>query len=224
MAGTNQLRQLFESAHTRKVFAKGELVVMQGNTVEEAYLINSGIIRVIDFQENGEQHTLALLTKNHIFPFSWLLTRPSNLNAHYYYQAMTEVDCYIANIAHLKDLVGNNAEIAWALVDIVGKSYFNALSRLQNLQKTNVQEKVDFMIYYLAILLGKNQENNKIEIDSIFTHQEIADLAGLTRESVSRQLKKDKYDKIIYRENGKIFIDVNKLDIDSMPKLFKVGA
>jgi CRP/FNR family cyclic AMP-dependent transcriptional regulator len=223
MAGTNQLRELFEKDNNRRHYPKGEIIIMQGNALDCAYLIESGIVRVIDFDQNGEQRTVALLTKHHIFPFSWLLSQTHEQGALYYYQALTNVTCYTANTDEVRDLVSNNTELAWKMVDILAKSYLNALSRLQNLQKTNVEEKVDFIIYYLAILLGKNIKGNKIEIDGNFTHQEIADLAGLTRESVSRQLKKEKYSHIIVKDSHGLMINLENLNTTNMPPIFMVN-
>jgi CRP-like cAMP-binding protein len=162
------------------------------------------------------------LSKDHIFPLSWLLTSIPDSGSLYYYKALTDVELYLNNIDAVRDFVRNNALLSWRFVDILAKSYVNAVSRIQNLQKTNVEEKIDFIIYYLAILLGKRIGENKYEIDGIFTHQEIADLAGLTRESVSRQLKKTKYQKIIIKSNGKILLDLSQLDIDAMPVVFPV--
>jgi CRP-like cAMP-binding protein len=220
---TNQLRKTFESVNSKKVFPKGEIIIMQGNKVEDVYLIDEGIVRVADFDRNGEQRVVALLARDHVFPFSWLLNDRSDDGSLYYYQALTDVTCYTVGFEKVRNLVSGNAALSWRLIDVLTKSYFNALSRLQNLQKTNAEEKVDFIIYYLAVLMGKSS-GNKIVIDGGFTHQEIADLAGLTRESVSRQLKKSKYDKIISRSDGQVTINVNKLDTDSMPVLFKIGA
>jgi CRP-like cAMP-binding protein len=222
MTSTNHIRELFERDNNRRHYPKGEIIIMQGNSLEETYLIESGIVRVIDFDQSGEQRTVALITKHHMFPFSWL-SQIHGQGALYYYQALTNVTCYTTNTDKVRDLVGNNAELAWKMVDVLAKSYLNALSRLQNLQKTNVEEKVDFIIYYLAILLGKNTKGNKIEIDGTFTHQEIADLAGLTRESVSRQLNKVKYNHIIVKNNNGMMINLEHLNTTNMPPIFTVN-
>jgi CRP-like cAMP-binding protein len=222
MAESGQVRNLFELANHRRKYPKGSIILMQSSKVKEAYFIDKGIVRVVDFDQNGEQRTVTIIAKNHIFPFSWLLTSIPELGAMYFYQAVTDVELYIADVEIVRDLVRNNALLSWRFVDILSKSYINAVSRLQNLQKTKVEEKVDFIIYYLAIILGKEVGENKFEIDSIFTHQEIADLAGLTRESVSRQLHKTKYKNIIRKENNKIYIDLNSLDRASMPVIFSI--
>jgi CRP-like cAMP-binding protein len=222
MAETDQLRNLFESANHRRKFSKGSIILMQTSKLEEAYLIDKGIVRVIDFDQNGEQRTVTILAKNHIFPFSWLLTSLPDLGAMYFYQAVTDVELFLADIEIVRDLVRNDALLSWRIVDVMAKSYINAVSRIQNLQKTKVEEKVDFIIYYLAVMLGKKIGENKIEVESIFTHQEIADLAGLTRESVSRQLNKSKYKQIIRKQNSKIYIDLKDLDIKTMPTIFPI--
>jgi CRP-like cAMP-binding protein len=43
MAGTNQLRELFEKDNNRRHYPKGEIIIMQGNALDCAYLIESGI-------------------------------------------------------------------------------------------------------------------------------------------------------------------------------------
>jgi CRP/FNR family cyclic AMP-dependent transcriptional regulator len=222
MAESNQLKKLFLSANTRRKYTKGSIILMQNSNTDEAYLIEKGIVGVIDFDQNGEQRSITILSQDHIFPLSWLLTSIPDSGSLYYYKALTDVELYLNNIDTVRDFVRNNALLSWRFVDILAKSYVNAVSRIQNLQKTNVEEKIDFIIYYLAILLGKSIGENKYEIDGIFTHQEIADLAGLTRESVSRQLKKTKYKKIIIKSNGKILLDLSQLDIDAMPVVFPV--
>jgi CRP-like cAMP-binding protein len=224
MVEIDQLRNLFLSANHRRKYPKGSIILMQSSKLEDAYFIDKGIVRVIDFDQNGEQRTVTIIAKNHIFPFSWLLADLPDSGAMYFYQAVTDVELYIADVGIVRDLVRNNALISWRFVDILAKSYMNAISRMQNLQKTKADEKVDFIIYYLAIMLGKKIGENKFEIDSIFTHHEIADLAGLSRESVSRQLNKAKYKKIIRKVNGKIFIDLNHLSQENMPIIFPIEA
>jgi CRP/FNR family cyclic AMP-dependent transcriptional regulator len=224
MVETDQLRKLFIDAKHRRTYPKGAIILMQSSFLEEAYLISKGIVRVVDFDQNGEQRTVTIITKNHIFPFSWLLTSLPSQGSLYFYQAVTDVELYLADVNIVRDLVRNNAQLSWRFVDILAKSYVNAMSRLQNLQKTKVEEKVDFVIYYIAVMLGKKIGENNYEVDSIFTHQEIADLAGLTRESVSRQLKKTKYNKIIHKDKGKIQLNLNYMDVSSMPAIFPVNS
>jgi CRP-like cAMP-binding protein len=122
MAEINQLRQLFESANHRREYPKGAIIIMQGNALDEAYLIDEGIIRVIDFDQNGEQRTVALLTKNHIFPFSWLLNISPENGVLYYYQALTDAACYTADVKKVRDLVSGSASLSWRLIDMLAKN------------------------------------------------------------------------------------------------------
>ena len=221
MAQSDELKDIFLSENRRILYPKGAIIVMQDSKLADAYSIHKGIVKVCDFDRQGSQNTIALLTKNHIFPFSWLVTGLAEDNALYYYQAATEVICYRANIDALRKLVSHNLSVATLLVNLITRSYINSVSRIQNLQKTNVEEKVDFIIYYLAILLGKQQEKNIYELETPFTHQDVADLAGLTRESVSRQFKKSKYQQVIQKkQKDGMTINLNNLDINNMPPIF----
>jgi CRP/FNR family transcriptional regulator len=223
MEQTNLLRKLFISDKRRRIYPKGTIIVTQGSKLDEAFFVEKGIIRVCDFDRQGSQHVAAILTKNNIFPFSWLISDLAHDKALYYYQAATEVTCYTVDTASARHLINSNAELSSLFLAMLTKSYFNSISRIQNLQKTNVEEKVDFIIYYLAVLLGKNTSEKIYELDASFTHQEVADLAGLTRESVSRQLKKNKYRRVIIKYDNVLRINLEPLNIDYMPPIFDVS-
>jgi CRP-like cAMP-binding protein len=114
-----------------------------------------------------------------------------------------------------------NVETCFKLLDILTKSYINSTARIRTLQRSNVIEKIDFILYYIAQLYGNNVlDGGIIEINAPITHQEIADLAGLTRESISRQMSKPKYQKILQTRRGKTYIDLSSLDVQSMPKVY----
>jgi CRP-like cAMP-binding protein len=114
-----------------------------------------------------------------------------------------------------------NAETCFQLLDVLTKSYINSTARIRTLQRSNVTEKIDFILYYIAQLYGNDVFNGGVvEINAPITHQEIADLAGLTRESISRQMSKPKYQQILQTRNGKTYIDLSGLDVQSMPKVY----
>jgi CRP/FNR family cyclic AMP-dependent transcriptional regulator len=223
MEQTNLLRKAFVSAKHKHVYPKGTIIVMQGTSLHEAFFIEKGIVRVCDFDRQGSQHIVAILTKNYIFPFNWLLDDMPSLKSLSYYQAATEVVCYTVDVEEAKRLINNDFELSSRLLNMMTKSYFNSISRIQNLQKTNVEEKVDFIINYLTILLGEKTSGKIYKLDSQFTHQDVADLAGLTRESVSRQLKKTKYKQMMMKKEGGMIIDLSGLSTDKMPPIFSVS-
>jgi CRP-like cAMP-binding protein len=120
----------------------------------------------------------------------------------------------------LRTFLEGKPNICCRLIDILVRSYINAGARITNLQKSNVAERIEFVLYYLAILLGNKTEEGFVEINAILTHQEISDLAGVSRETVSRQLTKKKYNDVFWKKNSKSYVNLNRLESHKMPKVY----
>lgn len=220
----DSIQKFFESNNRKRKFPKNSIVIMHGGSLDEVFFINEGIIRVFNYDNRGEQRTITFVSKNHIFPFAWLQFELPKSGALFYYQALTDVVCYAASMESLRNFVHGNSEITWRLLDILSKSYYNAAARIERLQKSNVAEKVDFILYYLAMSFGSSQKEDAYVIDALITRKEIADLAGLTRETVSNQMKKPKYKDIFLKKGKTTLINVSKLDVHSMPTVYRVST
>jgi CRP-like cAMP-binding protein len=219
----NPLRQLFESTNRKRVYPKGSVIVMQGGDTSEVFMITSGLVRVYDIDSTGTNRTVAIIAENSIFPFMWLLANESESGAAYFYQAVTSVTCLSATRVEARKLL-NDPAVSCRMIDLLTKAYVNAGARIQNIQHSQVSERVDFIIYYLAMILGEEKSEGIYKINAPITHQEIADLAGLNRETISRQMTKKKYKDVMQRKQGSTYINLSPLDIDSMPKIFRLKA
>jgi CRP-like cAMP-binding protein len=218
----NHLGLLFESTNRRRFYPKGSIIIMQGSTVDEVYLITKGLVRIYNIDASGNQHTVAFFSENHIMPTSWLLADPPKEGAYFFYQAIIDTSFYSVFRDDVRAYMDMHIETCFMLLDVLTKSYVNSAARIQTLQRSNVSEKIDFIIYYIAQLYGTTKPSNKAvsEVNAPITHQEIADLAGLTRESISRQMSKPKYKQTLHINNGKTYIDLSGLNIKRMPRVY----
>jgi CRP/FNR family cyclic AMP-dependent transcriptional regulator len=218
------LGSLFEKTNRRRFYPKGSFIILQSSAVDEVYLITNGLVRIYSIDSSGNQHTVAFFSENHIMPVSWLLSSPPTEGATFFYQAATDTSCYSVFYDDVRQFMQANTEICIMLLDTLTKQYINSASRIQTLQRSNASEKIDFIIYYIATLCGRSPGNNGIrEVTAPITHQEIADLAGLTRESVSRQMSKPKYKKILYVDKNITYFDLSKLNLQAMPKVYPLN-
>jgi CRP-like cAMP-binding protein len=223
MSGQNLLGQLFETTNRRRFYPKGSIIILQGSAVDEVYFIIKGLVRIYNIDSSGNQHTVALFSENNIMPTAWLLSEIPKEGIIFFYQAVIDTSCYSVLRSEVRKFMSENIETCFNLLDVLTKTYINSTARIQTLQRSNVHEKVDFIIYYIAQLFGNNlQDNGIVEINAPITHQEIADLTGLTRESISRQMSKPKYHNILHTENGKTYIDLTDIDTKSMPKVYPI--
>jgi len=133
--------------------------------------------------------------------------------------ALSDSVTYSLPRQQVREALDANPLIYKSLADITSRAYINALYRIYNLQKTNVSEKVEFVFYYLATLLSVNKDEPAAEIQASLTHQDIADIAGLSRESVTHLLSKPRYQDVFWKKGGKSYINVTKLDTSNLPQI-----
>lgn len=221
MYTANPIYDLFRSANRKREHIKGSAISLHGNPFDYVYYIDGGLVRVSDVDSSGVQRTVSIFSKGHVFPVLWPLANKPDSTI-YDYHAITKTVTYRLPWLNIKDFMDKNIGFYKNLADILTRSYVNASARIINLQKTNVRERVEFILYYLAVILGTSKKNIA-EIPVVLTQQEIADLAGLSRESVSHEISKDRYKDIFWKAGHKSYIDLSNLRTDKMQKIFPVG-
>lgn len=221
MSSGNPIYDLFRSANRKRQHAKGSAISLHGDPFEFVYYIEEGLVRVSDVDSAGVQRTVSIFSKGHIFPVVWPLNIKPDKTI-YDYHAITKTVIYRLPWSNMKDFMDKHTDFYKNLADVLTKSYVNASARVINLQKTNVRERVEFILYYLAVILG-TIKNGVAEIPVMLTQQEIADLAGLTRESVSHEMSKVRYKDVFWKAGNKSYIDLSKLRLEKMQKIFPVG-
>jgi CRP-like cAMP-binding protein len=98
-------------------------------------------------------------------------------------------------------------ELERLLTDQLGGSM-----RLNALQHSRASDKLIYTLHYLALTHGKQLNADLIEITLDLTHQDFANLTGLTRETAATELNKLKKQSIInYGKNVPYQLNIKKL-------------
>jgi CRP/FNR family transcriptional regulator len=112
----------------------------------------------------------------------------------YYYEAMTDVELYTLDETTLKESIEKDPELYKDLFGICGARLHSTLHGLENLTLSNSYHRVAHEILFLAKKFGiKKTKGTEIQVQ--LTHQDLADILSLTRETVSTamvQLRKNK--------------------------------
>jgi CRP-like cAMP-binding protein len=218
------LLQFIRTSGSKRSFQKGSIIIYQRDSVEDLYLIDSGYVSLYDIDLQHHARIAAIYPKNQIFPLSWLLKEPLGTGATFFYEAITDVVCVRISRANVHEFLKDNPEHYQELLDMMTKGFINSIGRIYNLQKSNVDERVNYILNFFASAYGRIDVDRIAEIDTAFTHKTIGDFAGLSREVVSRQLAKPKYKRILRREGSKVLIDLKLLNVDSMPDVYRVNG
>lgn len=201
----------FLAEYTTKTYRKGEIILFQGEAPRSAYALKSGVVKAYNLSTAGDEKPIAFYGPMSIFPAAWIYGKvPSAI---YYYEAQTDVEVYYFPREAYIEYVSQDADLLFEelnryVVDDVGKTM-----RLNALQHSRASDKLIYTLHYLALSNGKQIKPNVIEITLNLTHQDFANLTGLTRETTATELNKLKNAGVItYGKHSPYHVDIAKLN------------
>ncbi len=201
----------FLEQYPTKTFKKGEIIIFQGEAPRSGYVVKSGTVKAYNLSVNGDEKPVSFYSDRAVFPNAWVYGKvPSAI---YYYEAFTpEVTLYVVNREEYVSFVKTHPDIMFnemerSMTDQLGKSM-----RLNALQHSRASDKLLYTLHYLALSHGKTTGQQQIEITLDLTHQDFANLTGLTRETAATELNKLKHRGVIsYGKHIPYTLDLAKL-------------
>lgn len=201
----------FLQQYTVRTFNKGEIIIFQGEAPRSAYVVKEGVVKTYNLSVNGDEKPVGFYTQNDSFPGSWLYTKTPS--AIYYYEALSdEVKLYAVPKDDFVRFIQSNPacmykELQRYVADQLAKSM-----RLNALQHSRAGDKLLYTLHYLALSHGVPVRDKIVEVSLYLTHQDFANLTGLTRETAATELNKLKRDGVITYGKGKPYrIDLAKI-------------
>lgn len=208
---TDKQFRLFLDQHSVKTFKKGEIIVFQGEAPRAAFVVKSGTVKAYNLSINGDEKPVSFYSNDSVFPGPWVFGKMPN--SIYYYEAFTpEVSLYSIPREEYVRFIKSRPQLIYQeleryITDELGKSM-----RLNALQHSRASEKLLYTLHYLALSHGSTVAPQKIEISLDLTHQDFANLTGLTRETAATELNKLKHAGIIDYGKGTAYtLDLAKL-------------
>ena len=206
-----QQLQEFLDRYPVKVFKKGEIIIFQGEAPRSGYVVKSGTVKAYNLSVNGDEKPVSFHSAQSVFPSAWVYGKLAS--AIYYYEAFTaDVTLYVVNRDEYVSFIKANPTVMFmeldrSMMDQLGKSM-----RLNALQHSRASDKLLYTLHYLALSHGNSIGSQQIEITLDLTHQDFANLTGLTRETAATELNKLKHRGVIsYGKNLPYMLDLGKL-------------
>lgn len=167
-------------------FKKNETILHEADTNEFMYIILFGKVKVVQTTEDGKEIILAIHQSDEFFGEISLIdgkTSPATVLA-------TE-NSLLAFISK-KDfysLLINHRKVLEKLLQILCSQLRESWKRIHILNFKNASQRIKMLFLVLSYDKGKKTPEGVI-LNIKLTHQDIADMAGLTRETVTRVLNK----------------------------------
>ena len=180
------LARVLEHARCKRIL-KNQVLLYEGDTPFDVMIIKSGTVKVHDIDEQGNEKVLHLLSSPAIFPFAFFTG--SDAATRWYYTALTDCEIYSLPQTELRGLFLANPELAQYLMGWFSREVHEILTRLSSLGKTLARDKIAAALKFLAIWHSLERRSGWKRVTFPVSHQLLADMTGITRESATLTMK-----------------------------------
>lgn len=169
-----------------KEFSKGGVIFNEGNIANTLYFINEGKIKLYKYTKDGKEQILHILSEGDFFGELELI-KPSK----YGFNSKAIEDAKICTLTkeEMKDIMMKNPEIGIKVLETVGERLSKVENLVQNLATNDVDSRMAYLIIELMEKYGENVDGN-ISVKLPISREDMASFIGVTRETISRKLKK----------------------------------
>lgn len=205
----------FFSNYKSLSFKKGQTILRPGEDPPGVFFIKKGFARLYSVSNEGEELTFVIFKSEDFFPLMWAISQNSN---NYYLEAMTNCEVAYCPRKDFRSFLKENITVAYELTSIMLVRFEGLLQKMEHLVFGNASDKVARALFVAGERLGIVQ-NKSIILPLPLTHKDIASLTGLTRETVSIEMKRFERDGIISYKGKYIRIeDIKKLRRETLIK------
>lgn len=203
----NHLHPILEK-NVLRTYNAGSTVLYQGEVPRSACIIKKGVIKAFNISANGEEQIVTFYIEGEIFPAPWVFGKaPSTI---YFYEAVTDCELYFVPREDFRKFMNERSHVLQAVLDYYVTISTSMSIRISALEQPKAREKIMYTLYFLCQRYGE-LEKAKSKIRLQLTHQQLANLVGLTRETTATELNKLKRQKILDYANQTYSIDQPKL-------------
>src|SRR5262249_20557245 len=190
---------LFKSA-TRRRLGSGEILFNAGDVADGCYRLDRGVLKINITSAQGEGLTLAIIGPGSSVgePASHQRPQPSA-------SVIAVKDCELSFIsrAAFEECTTQYPEIYQSLVSVLATRLRQTDEAMAAATFLTVKARVARALLELAKHLGEDVGGGRILIPQRISHRDLAAMAGVARENVSRVLSKWNQQKILSRINSR---------------------
>lgn len=188
-------------------YDKNQIIIHADDIPSGIFYIKSGFVKMSAILETGREITLNIFKPGACFPMIWAIT---DIPDNYYYKTVTATEIQRAPRGMLLDFVKKNPDELFELTKRILRGVKGLLINIEHQLSGDSYHRVIAALVLAAKRFGVKGKKGLIIIKLPMTHQEIADIAGITRETVSLVMVKLENKKIISYK--KRILSINDLE------------
>lgn len=203
----NKKIDTFFSQFKNQKYKKGEILIRADEEPTAVFFLKNGAIKQYAISKKGEELVINIFKTVAFFPMGWAINNTKN---DYYYEAITDAEIIKAPREKVLDFLKSNPDVLYDLVQRIYRGLDGLFTRMTYMMSGGAYDRLITEIVIQAKRFGKGKTDGQLELH--VSEKELAAQAGMTRETVSREIK-------ILKEKGFVTFSKNTLEIHDLSKL-----
>ena len=197
---TDKIEQFFSQYKLRQ-YPKGHILILNGSPIEYIFYIKSGIVKQYDISHKGDEIMLNIFKPPAFFPMSHAI---NGGESPYTYEAKTELQLRQAPSKEVVQFLKENPDVLFDLLSRVYNGIDGLLARVTHLMASSARERLLFELLIESRRFGKQTAGGSYNLR--ISEKELAARAGLSRETVSRELHELRKEQLVTKDKYQIII------------------
>jgi len=183
------------------------MVIRADDDPPGVFYLKDGYARLYTVSPYGQELTFNILKPGCYFSMMWAIGGAQNTR---YFEAMTDIELWRAPKKGLIEFIQGNPDVLFELTKRILIGLDGLLGVMESLLFGNAYNKVATALIVAAKRFGKKLDSGEVIIELPLTHQTIASLACLTRETTSSIMKQFEKDALV--NNKRPFLIIPNLE------------
>jgi CRP-like cAMP-binding protein len=198
----------FFSKYRSRTYTKGQVLILNGDEAPYIYYLVSGKVKVYDVTYRGDEIILNVFKPPAFFPMSLAINNGVNP---FIYEAESDIEVIQAPAPEVVEFVKSNPDVLFDLLSRVYRGTDALLGRVAHLMASSARSRLIYELLLEARRFGVSKNGGST---LSINEKDLGARAGLSRETVSREIHKLKADGMIETQSKEIRIkDLHTLEI-----------
>ncbi|MFN4081411.1 MAG: Crp/Fnr family transcriptional regulator [Saprospiraceae bacterium] len=201
--------------HKQVRVVKGDYVYMPDDQAELIFIVLSGQIKISIVHDDGKEITKAILGKGEVFGEMAIVGEALRRD---YAIALTDAELCLVNRHDLCSLMRERSELNAFFMRIFGRRQLEMERRLESLIFRDSRSRIIAIVLELVSAMGERVGTEWV-IRKPITHQEIANMAATSRQTVTTTLNDLRFKRLISFDRSRLLVR----DLEALHREAKVS-
>jgi len=188
------LRPLLEHAKLRH-YPRGQIILYEGENPADAFIVKSGAVKIYDIDEDGNEKIIHILKAPGIFPVLFMFGTTGQTST--FYTTVADSELYVLSRAEFEMQLTKDPALVLYCLKWFASEVQEIMRRMSSLEKSSTRIKLFAALSYLARHHADPPKSGWQRVRFPISHQLLADMIGVTRESTTMVMKTLQNEKVV---------------------------